>query len=362
MVNDLFHPHIPFVFGNRYRVYNGDMLQVLDQLPDNSMDSCVCDPPYHLTTDSRYGRTTLDSETDSNSARGFMGKVWDGGDIAFQAATWAKVLRVLKPGAHLLAFGGTRRAHRLTSAIEDAGFEIRDSIQWIYGSGMPKSGGLKPAVELITMARKPFDGTRVACVAEWGTGGLQIEESRVESDEKSTRAGGWRPPVNEGYRRPGGSMFEKKNDWEMSVDGRYPSNVILDGSDCVVDCFPVTSSGAWNGERNATKGVQKNNIYGADIGKNEAPREGSTGSAARFFYHAKASKRDRAGSGHPTVKPLALMTYLVRLVTPANGTVLDPFAGSGTTIQAAVDAGFTAVGIEKEYEYFRDIKRRMIAC
>ena len=315
---------------------------------DCSLDACVTDPPYGIE---------------------FMGKGWDNA-IAFQKATWAEVLRVLKPGAHLIAFGGDRTYPRLACAIENAGFEIRNSLAWIYGSGLAKSynlrrhpicdcepfralnngafsqrgtcsrcgklrkefegfgTALKPAMELLCLARKPLTGTLASNVSEWGTGALNIDGCRI--DEEASRN-----------------------------LGRWPANLIHDGSEEVLAAFPLAPGKlAKASTSNAQRARQ--NVYGAMTkGSNGREPRGDTGSAARFFYCVKASKKDRAGSRHPTVKPLALLRYLVRLVTPSDGRVLDPFAGSGTTLQAAVEEGFFAVGIEKEAEYITDIERRM---
>ena len=358
-------------------------------MEDNSIDSIVTDPPYEL---------------------GFMGKSWDSTGIAFNVEVWREALRVLKPGGHLLAFSGSRTYHRMAVAIEDAGFEIRDQIMWIYGSGFPKSlniakaidkasgfegevigrgtswnrpdsedgntarmnvspgeydikelsetakqwqgwgTALKPAHEPMVLARKPLIGTVAANVLEYGVGGLNIDATRVE---------GVPPSVPMGERTKSGTTgaTEKRNG-EMSQPsslGRFPANVIHDGSDEVVALF---------------------------------------GEPARFFYCAKASKRDRNeglegfedkikltqmrsanGTGnknfeggfndsiqkntHPTVKPTDLMRYLCRLITPPNGTILDPFTGSGSTGKGAIYEGFNFIGIEKDESYVEIAKARI---
>lgn len=266
------------------------------------------------------------------SRGGFMGKKWDTGEVAFDPAMWREVLRVLKPGAHLLAFGGTRTYHRLACAIEDAGFEMRDMIAWLYGSGFPKSHSvervlgsewegwgtaLKPALEPITLARKPLVGTVAANVAVHRTGALNIVASRIGDDAS-----------------------------------RWPANVIHDGSEEVRDAFPETAAGWRSGETFGWTGGQRASDR-APSGHTDA------GSAARYFYSAKADAEDRLGSKHPTVKPVDLIAYLIRLITPPGGTVLDPFAGSGTLGMACMREGFDAILIEREAEYIADIRRRI---
>jgi site-specific DNA-methyltransferase (adenine-specific) len=354
-------------------------------MADASVDSCVTDPPYHLTSIvKRFGKSNLERD-DSNLqlpsnkggggtvspykrvSRGFMGKQWDGGDIAFRPEVWAEVLRVLKPGGHLVAFGGTRTYHRLASAIEDAGFEIRDQLQYLYGSGFPKSHNqkgdwdgwgtaLKPAAEPIVLARKPLIGTVAANVLAHGTGAININACRVDMAGEVVRTGqGTSDSIYGGGNglRPADMGTQQ---FESHKLGRWPANIVHDGSDEVVGAFPEAP-----GQQFAVKGTEKrtNNVLG-DMGDPVAfaPR-GDTGSAARFFYTAKADQDDRLGSKHPTVKPLDLMQWLVRLVTPPGGTVLDPFAGTGTTGEAAFREGFRAILIEREPEYQNDIRRRM---
>ena len=374
-------------------LYHGDCLEVLRTLPDNSVDSIVTDPPYGLS---------------------FMGKKWDY-DVP-SVDVWAECLRVLKPGGHLLAFAGTRTQHRMAVRIEDAGFEIRDLIAWVYGSGFPKSldvskaidkaagaerevtregqtkapedagkfdsapstarerrdnpateaarqwqgwgTALKPALEPITVARKPLsEGTVAANVLAHGTGALNIDGCRVEGAD-----------AQEGRTRHGGGVVGNASSYELPdckapmPAGRWPANLIHDGSDEVLSLFPG---------------------------------EGDK-SAARFMYCAKASKRDRdegldhlpeihrvngnkwtdqdyrvtrgerppsAESGprrnvHPTVKPTDLMAYLCRLVTPPGGVVLDPWMGSGSTGKAAKLEGFDFIGMEQDEQYFEIARAR----
>lgn len=375
-------------------VFCGDNIEILRGMDDNSFDSIVTDPPYGLS---------------------FMGKKWDY-DVP-SVELWQECLRVLKPGGHLLAFAGTRTQHRMCARIEDAGFEIRDMIAWVYGSGFPKShdvskaidkafgaernvvgigtsaktagmqalgasginGGeyyitapvtdvakrwqgwgtaLKPALEPITVARKPFVGTVADNVLENGTAALNIDACRVGNEVVGWSGGKHRSgdAATSGASRGGNQGgFNYAGGEARPVEGRWPANLIHDGSDDVVRYFQ---------------------------GKNDK-------SAARFFYCAKASKKDRDGgldgfqerphyteahakpnrdgrenvtraNHHPTVKPTDLMRYLCRLVTPPGGIVLDPFTGSGSTGKAAVLEGFSFIGLEREREYV-DIAEARIA-
>jgi hypothetical protein len=363
-------------------------------LPDASVDAVVTDPPYGLS---------------------FMGKRWDY-DVP-SVEVWAECLRVLKPGGHLLAFAGTRTQHRMAVRIEDAGFEIRDLIAWVYGSGFPKSldvskqldrmagaerevvgvrdrlnqqnkpvhrGGittdgmkdqhhalevtapatpeaqqwsgwgtaLKPALEPITMARKPLQGTVAANVLQHGCGGLNVDGCRVGTDGGTTRSE-QAPYAESGWRT--GHAVEPIN------LGRWPANLIHDGSDEVVRLFPQTGISA-GGKGNATQQAGAKTSYGWSRGEDwgGAGGYGDSGSAARFFYTAKASRDDRSdGNTHPTVKPTDLMRYLCRLVTPPGGTVLDPFMGSGSTGKAAMLEGFEFIGIEREPQYFAIAEQRI---
>jgi site-specific DNA-methyltransferase (adenine-specific) len=370
----------------------GDCLDILPTLDAESVDAIVTDPPYHLTTGKKGGSGDAGVNLDSPYGRsrigtGFMGKKWDGGDVAFRAETWAAALRVAKPGAHLVAFGGTRTFHRLTCAIEDAGWEIRDCLSWLYGSGFPKShngpwGGtaLKPAWEPVILARKPLSGTVAANHAEHGTGALNIDGCRIEGAKRN-------PGFVNG--RPGSPTFgqiSKGDDGICDTLGRWPANVVLDeAAAALLD--------AQSGEREgpggpATKGSATAWPGGAVQGR-IYPKE--TGGASRFFYTAKASRSERnagvehlpekkphgpSGDGrtwdipgskstaranhHPTVKPLDLMQWLCRLVTPKGGLILDPFCGSGSTGRAAIAEGFSFLGIELSEEY-AEIARARIA-
>jgi DNA modification methylase len=385
------------------RLLPGDCLEVLRSLRANSVDSCVTDPPYGLS---------------------FMGKHWDHGVPG--VAYWEAALRVLKPGAHLLALGGTRTFHRLACAIEDAGFEVRDTIMWVYGSGFPKShdvskgidraagvereklgpkvyagghiqnhrGGkqgyhdwagvgvhcedgpaitpaarqwegwgtaLKPACEPIVVARKPLsEGSTVAAnVLRWGTGAINVDGCRVVVSDNTYAAN------CSGDR---GHAHNRSRDMDFAMGcgrsspiGRWPANVIHDGSEEVLAGFP-DAPGAQSIVRGTEPSECHSGVYSGPRNRGiEYQPRGDSGSAARFFYCAKANKKERAGSKHPTVKPLKLMRYLVRLVTPPKGTVLDPFAGTGTTGAAAHQEGFKAILIEREKQYQRDIRKRMAA-
>lgn len=417
------------------QLLKGDCREQLATLPDCSIDSIVTDPPYEL---------------------GFMGKSWDSSGIAYDLTVWRECFRVLKPGGHLIAFGGSRTYHRLACAVEDAGFEIRDQLMWVYGSGFPKSldvskaidkavgaerevigvttsgkilrsngenerpyqqgqdrietpitapatddaktwqgwgTALKPAHEPMVLARKPLGEKTVAeNVLRWGTGALNIDGTRIGTDGGGTtcrdrdehgRCNGH--PT--GNRSLGGGVMRHG---PLSSGGRWPANFIHDGSDEVLELFPETKGGTWN----KTAGARHFNNDGEPTGYRTSRQDSSVGSAARFFYCAKASKSERnagcedmplrhytdankmggakdtmlTGSGnprdsrknnfHPTVKPAALMRYLIRLVTPPNGTVLDPFAGSGTTLVAAIHEQFDSIGIELTPDYWPIIEAR----
>ena len=318
-------------------LYNADCLNILQKLIDDGVqvDSVVTDPPYHLQSIvDRFGKTSVDDDTyTSEKVRngadgysrvirtGFMGQEWDGGDIAFRKETWELALKLLKSGGHLLAFSSSRNYHKMAVAIEDAGFEIRDQLMWLYGTGFPKSlnlgdgwgTALKPAHEPIVMARKLIEGTNKNNKEKYGTGGINIDGCRIEGDTNlKTRV------------RKAGSEFGQNSGWNdhKNVDtiydpskGRFPANVIHDGL-----------KEDW----------------------------------ARYFYCPKVSKSERGeGNSHPTVKPIALMRYLCRLVTPKGGTVIDPFMGSGSTGIACKEEGFEFIGIEREKEYFQIAEKRI---
>ena len=370
------------------RVYNMDCLDGMKLLDDNSVDSIVTDPPYEL---------------------GFMGKKWDSTGIAYNVELWKECLRILKPGGHLLAFGGTRTYHRMACAIEDAGFEIRDQMQWIYGSGFPKSHdiskaidkklgakrevigksdskgirsgsgnyvgdnykqvgyditipatpeakqwdgwgtALKPANEPIVLARKPISEKTIAeNVMKWGTGALNIDGCRIGTEEIKTY----------GKRKGQGvslewSKYTSPEGYEGEIhQGRFPANVILDeeAGRMLDEQSGVTRSGKVKSDKGAYSGVSTTGfLRGITTTQNQ---HGDSGGASRFFYCAKASKKERGeGNNHPTVKPVKLMEYLITLITPPNGIVLDPFFGSGTTGIAAVNLGFHYIGFEIDKTY-----------
>ena len=573
------------------KILSGDCVSVMSQMEHESIDSIVTDPPYHLTSivkrfgpdgaapamssaQRRFAETggadrPPGTDQFGRLSKGFMGKTWDGGDVAFRPETWAAALRVLKPGGHLVAFGAPKNYHRLACAIEDAGFEIRDSLMWVFGSGFPKSldvskaidkaagaerpivgrgenygkskledgkvgygdyagswditapatpdaaewqgwgTALKPAYEPIILARKPLVGTVATNVLAHGTGAINVDACRIEGDisEMEGRSGRSTPNNIYGAGINGGGVQE--GTWAPNRAGRWPANLVHDGSGEVLAGFPdskgaagtVTGKEPSTGDRYVLSGLagrHEPRVPRGDNGSaarffasfpqedqtwldlsllpgsastaenssllpnetvasalvravNSALPEGllcdpastvlsmsatasglkalvetatgailsigprfwcasppaklsltvdrasvavvreptgtttitvshwrSDGSAdpvtfsitplnsglgakdsARFLYHPKASAKDRAGSKHPTVKPIALMRWLVRLITPPGGTVLDPFAGSGTTGQAAAEEGFDAVLIEREAEYLADIRRRL---
>lgn len=362
-------------------LFSGGCVETMQLWPGACFDSAVTDPPYEL---------------------GFMAKRWDASGVAFSVEMWSEVLRVLKPGAFLLAFGGTRTYHRMTCAIEDAGFEIRDSLHWIYGTGFPKSlnvgegrgTALKPAHEPIVLARKSLIGTVAANVLAHGTGALNIDACRVAAADGVTEN-----RVTQGVNtaRTSFAPAAVQRTFAPSAAGRWPANVLLDEDAAAeLDAQSGTlTSGGFTGNEVRTTSKTKS-VYNAREAPREAPREASSGGASRFFYVAKPSRRERdlgceslpastggeatdredgsagtqnprAGAGrtggarniHPTVKPIALMRYLVRLVTPPNGVVLDPFMGSGTTGIAALAEGVNFVGIEKEEEYLKIAELRM---
>jgi site-specific DNA-methyltransferase (adenine-specific) len=345
-------------------LHAGDCLDVLKAMPENSIDAVVTDPPYHLTSIvKRFGAENAapckEGKTGAyaRASRGFMGKVWDGGDLAFTVELWAEVLRVLKPGGHMVCFGGTRTYHRMVCAIEDAGFEVRDQLAWVYGSGFPKSHNqgngwgtaLKPAWEPICLARKPLSENTVAAnMLRWGTGAINIDGCRIETTERPLR-------INDGTGN-GVNDFGNKNGGRSAGAtslGRWPANLCHDGSPEVLAGFPDLGR---TGQETMGKPRERGNGWGDTF---DGQHFGDSGSAARFFYAAKANADDRLNSKHPTVKPVDLMQWLVRLVCPKGATVLDPFAGTGTTGAAAFIEGCRCVLIEREAEYLADIERRM---
>lgn len=422
-----------FFLKNGYDIQHGDTLEQLKQLPDNSVDSIVTDPPYGLK---------------------FMGSKWD--VSVPKVEVWQECLRVLKPGGHLLAFAGTRTQHRMATHIEDAGFFIFDMLAWIYGTGYPKSHNvskaidkaagverevigsrevgpditgrnygngqgrkvaditvpstdeakfwegwgtaLKPAMEPITFARKPLEGTVAENVLTYGTGALNINGCLIPlAGEEDKDQFIWNHSnfdrLPEGHHankqlHDGGWKYKQKSE---IPSGRWPANVIHDGSDEVLAHFPITTSGSGNIRKSSGSDQQGNT--GAAYGKESRPAGtqmisyGDTGSAARFFYCAKASRSDRNeglessntpllsqqatmreretadwalrnGNFHPTVKPTSLMRWMVRLVTPPGGICLDPYCGSGTTGKAAILEGFKFIGFDQDFDYVTISRKR----
>jgi len=380
-------------------ILHGDCLETLKTLPDNYVDSVVTDPPYGLK---------------------FMGKKWDY-DVPSRDI-WIEVLRVLKPCGHLLSFGGTRTYHRMVVAIEDAGFEIRDQIQWLYGSGFPKSQNvaiqidkqagvignrgkgfnaagqgvglnqnkelrsdhpdyvapsaiteeakqwqgwgtaLKPANEPIVLARKPLEkGLTVnQNVLKWGCGALNIDASRIGTQNTKSKH-----CSNANQKKTMGAFNEWDGSYREVTQGRWPANVLLD--ERAAEMLDLQSGPCKTGNIKAgtLQGFGKGaNTYGEGCVQREFQTDAATG-ASRFFYVAKASKRERnAGlegitNGHPTIKPIRLMEYLIKLVTPPTGIVLDPFMGSGSTGVAAHNLGFGFIGCEMNDEYIEIAKKRI---
>lgn len=380
-----------------YRLEVGDCLALLRALPDNCVDAIVTDPPYGLTNDSGgphgKGQNTAFSRSRAGAGRGgFMGLKWDAAVPGVEV--WAECLRVLKPGGHLLAFASTRTQHRMCTRIEDAGFEIRDMIAWMYGSGFPKSrngiwGGtaLKPAIEPITLARKPLIGGLQANALAFGTGGLNIEACRVAPTTGSmVRYGEASQDCR--YEETRNSAFAMKPGVRNSAeDGRWPANLIHDGSVEALSRFPesVGQKGRLSGH---SSGRRTKHVYGAMGAPRYCEPRSDVISAAQFFYCPKTSRidrhegvgdpppvfkhgatlrqienatndRERPGNGHPTVKPTDLMRYLCRLITPEGGLVLDPFMGSGSTGKAAILEGFEFLGFDLDPEYVEIAKHRI---
>jgi DNA modification methylase len=363
----------------------GDSLFKLRTLPENSVDAVVTDPPYGLS---------------------FMGKKWDYDVPSVQL--WREVFRVLKPGGHVLSFGGTRTYHRMVVNIEDAGFEIRDQVQWLYGSGFPKSHNLdgewkgfgtalKPANEPICLARKPLEkGLTVAeNVLKYGTGALNIDGTRVGTEQRTNQPAGSylnNENINDGRSAEVIAAYidKQKTQAPTVVQGRWPANIILDEDAAEMLDEQSGPCKTGNIKPGTMQGFGKGaNTYGEGVVAREFQTDAATG-ASRFFYVAKASKRERnaglegmpekrtgdfrkGGAGnereeenyskmqnhHPTVKPTKLMEYLIKLITPPGGTVLDCFMGSGSTGVAAKNLGFNFVGIELNEEYFEIAKKRM---
>jgi site-specific DNA-methyltransferase (adenine-specific) len=424
-----------------YKILKGNSLDLLPTLADNSIDAIVTDPPYGLgNPDPDYIIKAIQQWASGDRShipegKGFMGKSWD--SFVPPPAIWDECLRVLKPGGHLLAFAGTRTYDLMGISIRMAGFEIRDSIGWVYGSGFPKSldvskaidkneghwrgkagetltnnaamagpnyertpkgepitpeaqqwqgwgTALKPALEPIVVARKPLIGTVAENVLTHGTGGLNIDASRIGTGTGEKKKVNY-PDIRGNNYQQGNESYSDRGTVEREVidQGRWPANLILD--EYTAELLDEQSG--------QTKGVaRKGYPGGSTFGGSEMKAEigewyGDSGGASRFFYVAKASKRDRneglddlepqdtstieavvRGDGtrgtprqnfHPTVKPTQLMQYLVKLITPPGGTVLDPFTGSGSTGKAAILEGFDFIGIELTEDYWPIIEGRL---
>lgn len=373
-----------------YALHCGDCREVMAGMDAESVDAIVSDPPYGL---------------------GFMGRAWDHGvpGVPF----WTEALRVAKPGAHLVAFGGSRTFHRLACAVEDAGWEIRDVLMWLYGSGFPKSldvskaidkeagferprvpggqGGkntvlgsrksgeaisgeaisgeairwsgwgtaLKPAYEPIILARKPLRSTVAANVQAHGTGAINVDGCRVRDGSET---GGPKPEYVANNRN---AVFGRGMGGEAwsNTSGRWPANILLDEAAAAVLDSMAPSAGGGFGIRGGSP--DGNGIYSGAFprGNCSVVGYGDRGGASRFFYTSKASSRDRGrlehGNNHPTVKPTDLMRWLCRLVTPPGGLILDPFMGSGSTGVAAVAEGFRFVGVDIERHHVEIAERRL---
>ena len=333
----------------KHEIIQGDSLEVMKTMADNSIDFIVTDPPYGLK---------------------FMGKDWDHGipNISY----WMQALRICKPGSMLAAFGGTRTFHRLMCLLEDARWEIRDVICWLYGQGFPKSHNnfglegygtaLKPAWEPIILAMKPLDGTYAQNVQKWGLGGINIDESRIETIPRNTHTDG-------NHRGPQANCYGKYERIILppATKGRWPANLILNEEVAEqLDFFTGISKSA-KGKCNA---IKVNPILHESKGlhtpgrKQEWEGYGDSGGASRYFYCAKASPAERQGSTHPTVKPISLMKYILKLLAPPGSPLcLDPFAGSGTTVIAAKELGISCIGIEKEEGYVNIARKRLdLSC
>lgn len=399
------------------QILRGDSRRVLKKLIRDGVvvDAIVTDPPYGFAT----SRTTRPV----GAAKGALH--WDG-EVAFEVELWELAYQMLRPGGHLIAFGSPRTYHRLATAVEDAGFEIRDQLLWMYGSGMPKSRdvgkdfdrragrmadrpdigikpgheefadrsthghskfsddfarpwqhdpqararygrrtgpvtelaqqwdgwgtGLKPAHEPAVLARKPMTGSVADNLEMHGTGALNIDACRVPGESRRER-----PRLNSyGLQNDDGCSGIEPRHYE----GRWPANLIHDGSAEVVELFPQSRRGSRAKAPDGRRG--HSGVYNDGLGRHDPLNTyDDSGSAARYFYTAKPSAAEKALSDHPTIKPLALMKHLVALVTPPGGVVLDMFAGSGTTGVAAIKLGMEAILIEREPRYVRDIKRRL---
>lgn len=422
-----------------YILLNDDCLNALKKIPDNSIEAVCTDPPYGLSRQPDIAEVMqhwINGDTYEHKSTGFMGKSWD--SFVPGPEYWREVYRVLKPGGHAAIFAGSRTQDLMSIALRFAGFEIRETIMWVYGSGMPKSldvskaidksfgaerevvgvrkhptlkdtskidrqgnhqfngantikdeweltapatdqakqwqgwgTALKPAYEPIILVRKPLEGTVAQNVLKWGVGGINIDECRVELSNEADKAQfefnhavGTRLPEEYADKKLGlheGGWMQQVGEKDMPT-GRWPANLCHDGSDEVVEMFPSSGSGNGKGAYNYAGREYDNkdtSMFNGD--KPQAPSNyNETGSAARFFYSSKATKKDRGeGNTHPTVKPVKLMEWLVKMITPAKGKCLDPFMGSGSTGIAAIRTGRKFIGIEMDEGYFQIAKKRI---
>ena len=412
-------------------IHHGDCIEVLNQMPPESVDAIVTDPPYGLsnTTPAQVADAiTKWAGGDRDhvpTGRGFMGKSWDA--FVPPPAVWDECLRVLKPGGHMLVFAGSRTQDLMGLSIRLAGFELRESLAWLYGSGFPKSHdvskaidklagaerevigpsphsgnrtadmgyrgsvpnegerlitapatpeaaqwtgwgtALKPAFEPIVLARKPLAEKTVAGnVLAHGTGAINVDACRIAATKQDLALMEARSHPNVTTAgASGGSILmqvDKPSGFKSNPAGRWPANVLLDQH---AAAWVDEQSGVTKGRTGMTQHSSANRIYGEFKPTEQSLVSGGQadeGGASRFFYTAKAPKSERPnvdGVQHPTVKPLAIMRWLIRLVTPPGGTVLDPFAGSGTTIEAALIEGFNPIGIEMETDYLPLIQQRI---
>ncbi len=410
---------LKYMMNDRAVLALGDCCEILKTIPSESVDAIVTDPPYEIS---------------------FMGRSWDAAGVAYNVAMWQECLRVLKPGGHLLSFGGTRTYHRMACAIEDAGFEVRDSIHWLYGTGFPKSRNvaiaidkeagamghrgkrvslagnktqgedleyavaqpkhepitddakhwngwgtaLKPSHEPVVVARKPLVGNVVKNVLAHGTGALNIDGCRVgfqsDADKASAKPQGRATSKDKHIgAEPDAGNNETRIEFSVNQNaaGRWPTNILLShtpecGNACAEDC-PVAEldrqspvSGTPKAYAPQNRDSEEGGMFGIGAGRGGG-QIGDVGGASRFFpvfkYQAKAPRRERGESNnHPTVKPVALMEWLIKLVVQPDGIVLDPFMGSGTTGVAAMRCGVSFIGIEREPNYMAIAEGRILAA
>lgn len=352
--------------GDKVRLIHGDSFDELDDLPADSVHAVVTDPPY-------------------NYEGGFMGEEWDdiGSPREFQRFTeaWArKAKRVLKPGGHLLAFGSSQSYHRVAAGVEDAGYTVRDTLTWHYGNGFPKGQNignadaaaewdgwntqLKPATEFVVLARSPLsEGTVAENVLEHGTGALNIDGCRLTPGKGGTRDG--ESSALKRYSDEGGTnIAARPGPRGGSSDGRFPANLLLDEqtAEDLDEQAGDRPAGRYPGD---DRGADDSALYGnGRTGGSSRSIDLGTGGPSRYFYTSKASRSERTHGGrvendHPTVKPVDLMKWLVRLVTAEGQTVLDPFLGSGTTAVACLNEYRRCIGIEADADSVETARDRV---